>query len=416
MSSNPRHDRPTGRRKPPRVVWDEYDKQDDCIRINQLHNPGGGVLVVHVPPRGTGSLYTAILDALGKRMRAPNFRAAKDPSVVVQWLRAERVRDIIFFGSHRIAESLDELIAVGPRPWFVTPSAASAARTQRRFNVKHLTRVSAMLKHLETLKEDPPPTVPRVFPCLPEQDFPLFLAVCHQRVRERSAFALVVEAFHIGFDEINRIFENDSAPRFEQLMVEIRTLLLATGSDRESICRLRGIQSALFWRGLALNVNLRRLLAVMHLDRQTEDLDALTQAVKATIDPVPSAIAAVAYATSLCPEEIAKLNKSHAPFDGSMVKFRGNQWPVPTGLRAPLAMCRDPYSDLGPKGNRRLFMKDGEPMTGEEIERQLWLFGLDTGCQVVSGRMVPSRDGDVPARLIDRHLDLVSLDGSNQLS
>ncbi len=149
----------------------------------------------------------------------------------------------------------------------------------------------------------------------------------------------------------------------------------------------------------------------MHVDRQSIGVDALSTAIRQQIDHVSSAIAVLVYVTSLNLADIAKLRKSNVEHNSSRVEFNGNIWKVPEPLRAPLAMCRDRYGIAGYTGNTRLFLKDQTPFEPGDVEVALQNFYLDTGCHISPGRMDSRSSQLMPERLIDRHLNLVPLDG-----
>jgi hypothetical protein len=378
-------------------------------------------LVVHAPPKGSGTVFGAILDALEKDTKLANPQALRDPIYAARWLRAERITDVIIFGSHRVDEDLKSMIDAASRPWLVTPSKDAAEAQARKLGLKGHGSLSTMFRDLERRKADrelpekplrPTSRIAR----LPSHDFPAFLAVCHQLIREPDAFAAIEREFLVGQSEMNRLLDRGGGdpPNREVILSEIHSLLVGTASDRESICRLRGIQAGLFSRGIGLGCSLKDLLGVLHLDRQTHGLDGIARSIRSGIDPLPGAVAVIAYITSLTPDEMVRLRKNHVALDGGTVRFRGNEWDVPERLRAPLAMCRDPFGQRGQTGNSLMFRSKGAPLRPDDVELVLWRLGLRTDCRVRHPAMIKPARG-IARRRLDDQLELFSLKGKHFL-
>lgn len=413
-------DRPCGRKMMPQVVWDRDDLRRDLLAINELHDPDGGVVVVHAPPKGTGSLAFSILRALGKSVDVVRHRDPYNPDLALSWLRGEQVQELVIYSAHRLDDDLWKLIEFGPRVWLITPSReacerfrseyATAFKSSARKAINAL-RKAAPVRNQPEAKSVGEVNAPDQFPPVAFNDFTTFLAACHDITKDPGDASLIQEAFMRGRNTVwstSELLEGSLNSR--ALLTRLGEVLISTRSQREAICVFRGMQVGFFWTGHALIGDLRDLLAVITIDRKTTTDHHMRIAIRGQTAFLPASAAVLAHCTSLTDAEIASLPRKSLRRDCRAIDFEKVTWEIPPELRSPLRILTHSWTREEKRDNDLLYKHYRKLQQPIEIKRAIWRFEETTGVTVRAAKTEHSRTNKGGQRpLIHRHLKIEKL-------
>lgn len=399
--------RPCGRKRPALVIWDSSDLRETCLRINELHDPDNGVLVAHVPPRGVGNFATAILESLGKDL-PPHFGPSQwDHELALRWLRGEGITDVVVYGAHRIHDDLWRYVEFGPRFFFVTPSKSCAESLQERVSPSWPSNLGSLFDKLKppkvetkTSDQDDP------FPEVPFNGFHSFLAACYELCPEPGTYDRIELTFREASAKAWSFFDDGgSVPDLSQLRKLVSRYLVESTDDRQAVCRLRGMQAAFFWNGLALKSDLRDLLGVLRLDRRQIRTSELANATRKSHDHLNPSVAVIAHVSDLTNSQISELRRDSLSDDVSELTHDGSTWKIPSELRAPLRILRAEWGNSATAKKEHLFGGHPQLLKALGIKRALWAFKTRFGPDVRGAVEDPDRRAG-RAPLLNRHISI----------
>jgi len=300
------------------VVLDPDDSRAAQQLLRRLHDPGRGwsVAEVNVGDRTLIGLAHIILEALGKNLELPGSdrsgRVAWTQAAI--WVNAHQVTDLIVTRAHHLNgggwQWLAELAAItGARVWIIS-QVARLNRGQREacqrwglvaWEWEQFVAIWERKVAIPITSSTEPPGRP--FPEVPEADFALFLSCCRASMG-LDEFALAERAFAEGAAAAaGGVSDSETICRL------LITEGMAASSLDEAICRLRGLQTRLFWEDWLIRLDLPSLRNWLsgRLD-PSEAGDVGGSQILSYANPVRAALGALAFYENMAPAQLAEMS------------------------------------------------------------------------------------------------------------
>ena len=321
------------------------------MRINRLQTLSSRVIVVHPNPGGRADdLAVDTLLALGKdRSEIPKAGKYRMDQVSM-WIEAEEIKHMVFYGAHHLKGRENFYVDLGMTCWFVSPEHQATKFLAENHKVK-LSRIGLLL---ETLEESPTSVsvqetsgvtkhanVDTAFPRVPYDDFLTFFSSCREiHMWEEEPYETIVKETTEAHRRAR--WENDETGQatIESVSQLVHSEMLGAECEQQAICRLRGIQMALFESWHLLKVELRPLIAVLRLDRMKGSCSEVSRRGRGLLDPIPGSLLAIAHLTNLTSREVTELTLGDLADDCSTISTPEETVSVPSDLRSVLRALR----------------------------------------------------------------------------
>jgi len=326
------------------VVFEPSDRAESEQLLRSLGDLRAGRLLVQVSADGRNLEWLAkdVAIGLGKDvdLSGSGRNAQESWERVMAWVAGERVEHILVSRAHHLDrhrwELLIELASLsGSSLWLVVQVGVlnrNLRETVRDWPCRSLgfDEFVALQRAAYLPSQAPPGTGGAAFPTVPDDDFTSFRSSCRGLLAP-AAFA-VVDGVFLQVRSQTGDWLRAQPSRDEEGIAGYLGGLLRAGSIHEQVTRLRGAQTAFFWAGFKVRVDIERLTAVSGMDTQREIDESAARKLRLYLHPTYAAVGLIA-AMGVGPHQLVAATMADVDEDGSTVRMGGHFHSIPVFAR-----------------------------------------------------------------------------------